>query len=68
MDLGGWDCSVHSKGNFLYFAATTNLIMDNSTKMIEDGIVDSPPNCNAHPVTVSFPSPLKAKQRLWHIF
>ena len=30
-------------------------------KMIEDGIVDSPPNRNVQPVIISSPSPLKAK-------
>jgi hypothetical protein len=29
--------------------------------MIEDGVVDSPPNRNAQPMTVSSPSPLRAK-------
>ena len=38
-----------------------NSTMDRLTKMIEDGVVDSPPNCNGQPLTVSSPSPLKAK-------
>jgi hypothetical protein len=38
-----------------------NSTMDSSINMIEDGIVDSPPNCNVQPVTVSSPSPLRAK-------
>jgi hypothetical protein len=37
--------------------------MDKSKKMIEDGVVDSPPNRNSHPVTVNSPSPLRAKTR-----
>jgi hypothetical protein len=59
--LGGWDSSIQSKGNFLYSAATTNSTMDCSTKMMEDGVVDSPPNRNVQPVAVSSPSPLRAK-------
>jgi hypothetical protein len=35
--------------------------MDSSTKTMEDGVVDSPPNRNAQPVTISSPSPLRAK-------
>jgi hypothetical protein len=35
--------------------------MDCSTKMIEDGVVDSPPNRNAQPVIVSSPLPLRTK-------
>jgi hypothetical protein len=35
--------------------------MDSSIKTMEDGIVDSPPNCNAQLVTISSPSPLRAK-------
>lgn len=54
-------CGQQSKGNFLYSATTANSTMDNSAKMMEDGVVDSPPNRNAQPVRVSSPSPLKAK-------
>jgi hypothetical protein len=52
---------LQSKGNFLYSTATTNSTMDSSTKTMNDGVVDSPPNCNAQSVTVSSPSPLRAK-------
>jgi hypothetical protein len=72
MDCGGWDCSLQSKGNFLYSTAIANSTMDSSTKMIEDGIVDSPPIRNAQYMTISSPSPLRAKSttpaRLWGSF
>ena len=55
------DFSLQSKGNFLYSAAIANSTMDSPAKMMEDGVVDSPPNCNAQPLRVSPPSPLKAK-------
>jgi hypothetical protein len=58
---GGWDGSIQSMGNFLYSAAIANSIMDCSTKMMEDGVVNSPPNRNVQPVAVSSPSPLRAK-------
>jgi hypothetical protein len=58
---GGWDGSIQSKGNFLYSAATANSTMDCSMKMMEDGIVDSPPNRNVQPIAVSSLSPLRAK-------
>jgi hypothetical protein len=61
VDCRGWDCSLQSKGNFLYSVAITNLTMDSSTKMMEDGVVDSPPNRNTQPVIVSSLSPLRAK-------
>jgi hypothetical protein len=61
VDCKGWDGSIQSKGNFFYSAATTNSTMDCSTKMMEDGVVDSPPNRNVQPVVVSSPSPLRAK-------
>jgi hypothetical protein len=57
----GWGLSLQNKGNFLYSAATTNSTMDSSTKTMEDGVVDSPPNRNAQPGRVSSPLPLKAK-------
>jgi hypothetical protein len=61
VDCGGWDYSLQSKGNFLYSVAIANSTMDSSTKMIEDGVVDSPPNRNAQPVIVNSPSPLRAQ-------
>ena len=61
MDCGGWDYLLQSKGNILYFVAIANSTMDSSTKMIEDVVVDSLPNCNAQPVIVNSPSLLKAK-------
>ena len=54
-------CGQQSKGNFLYSATTANSTMDNSAKMMEDGVVDSPPNRNALPLRVNSPSPLKTK-------
>ena len=72
MDCGGWDYLLQSKGNFLYSTAIKNSTIDSSTKMIEDGVVDSPPNHNAQSVTISSPSSLKAKSttpaRLWGSF
>jgi hypothetical protein len=72
VDCGRWDCSLQSKGNFLYSAATANSTMDSSTKMIEDGVVDNPPNRTAQLVTISSPSPLRAKSttlvRIWASF
>jgi hypothetical protein len=59
MDLEGLDCSQQSKLNFLYSAATANSTMDYLVKVIEDGMVDSPPSRNQIPLTVSSPSPLK---------
>ena len=47
IDCTRWDCSLQSKGNFLYYAAIANSTMDNSTKTADDGIVDSPPKHNA---------------------
>jgi hypothetical protein len=61
VDCKGWSCSLQNKGNFFYSAAIANLTIDNLTKMMEDGVVDSPPNRNAQSVTVSSPSPLRAK-------
>jgi hypothetical protein len=63
MDLGGYDYLLQSKGNFLYFAAIENFAMDNSTRMIEDGVVDSPPSRGALPMTVRSPLPLRVKSR-----
>ena len=60
-DCGGGDYSFQSKGNFLYSTAIANSTMDNSTKTIEDGIVDSPPTHNAQPLRVSSLSPLRTK-------
>ena len=61
LDCGGGGYALESKGNFFYSTATTNSTMDNSTKTLEDGVVDSPPNCNVHPLRFSSLSPLKAK-------
>jgi hypothetical protein len=58
--LGGLDFSQPSKGNYLFSAATANSTMDYSTKVIEDGVVDSPPSSNHVPQVVSSPSPLRA--------
>jgi hypothetical protein len=63
MDLGGYDYLLQSKGNFLYFAAIENFTMGKSTKMIEDGVVDSTPSRSTLPMIVSSPSPLRVKPR-----
>jgi hypothetical protein len=60
-DCGGGDYSLQSKGNILYSAATANSTMDSSTKIMEDGIVDSPPTRNAQPLRVISPLPLRTK-------
>ena len=61
LDCGGGGYTLQSKGNFLYSAATANSTMASSAKTMEDGVVDSPPNCKAQPLRVSSLSPLKAK-------
>ena len=61
LDCRGGAYALQSKDNFLYFVATANSTMDNSTKTMEDGVVDSPPNRNAQPLRVSSLLPLKAK-------
>jgi hypothetical protein len=37
--------------------------MDKLTKIIEDGVVDSPPSCGDIPLSVSSPLPLRKKSR-----
>ena len=61
LGCGGGGCTLQSTGNFLYSTATVNSTIDSSGKMIEDGVVDGPPNRNAQPLRISSPSPLKAK-------
>jgi hypothetical protein len=61
VNCDGWNCSLQSKGNFFNSVTIANSTMDSSTKTMDDGVVDSPPNRNAQPVTVSSPSPLRAK-------
>jgi hypothetical protein len=56
LDLKGLDFSQRRKGNFLFFAATTN-----STKVIEDSVVDSPPNSGHIPQVVNLPSQMNQK-------
>jgi hypothetical protein len=56
-DCGGGDYSLQSKGNILYSAATANSTMDSSTKIMEDGIVDSPPTRNAQPLRTKSMTP-----------
>lgn len=53
--------TILSTGNFLCSAITTNSKMDFSTKPVEDGVVDSPPN-KAHRLRKSCsPSPLRSR-------
>ena len=47
----------HRKGNFLYSTAIAQSTMDYLPKAIEDGVVDSPPNCGVT-VAMNSPSPL----------
>ena len=42
LDCGGGGCVLQSKGSFFSSIATANSTMDNSTKTIEDGVVDAP--------------------------
>ena len=53
--------TILSTGNFLCSATTANSTMDFSTKPVEDGVVDSPPN-RAHRLRKSCsPSPLRSR-------
>jgi hypothetical protein len=61
LDQGGLDFSQQSKGNFLFSAATTHSTMDFLAKVIEDGVVDSPPSHGHVLQGVSSPSPLRIK-------
>ena len=42
LDCGGGGFALQSKDNFLYSIAIANSTMDSSTKMMENGVVDSP--------------------------
>ena len=61
LDCGGRGCALQNKDNFLYSAATAISTMDTSAKTMEDGVVDSPPNCNAQPLRLNSSSQLKTK-------
>jgi hypothetical protein len=63
LDQGGLVHSQRSKGNFLFFVVTANSTMDYSAKVIEDGVVDSPPSRGHVPQVVSSPSPLRMKTK-----
>jgi hypothetical protein len=63
LDQGGLVHSQRSKGNFLFSAATANSTMDYSAKVIEDGVVDSPPSRGHVSQVVSSPSPLRVKTK-----
>ena len=60
MEIGASAFPQHSKGNLLYSAATTQSTMDYSSKVVEDGVVDSPPSREVL-VAVNSPSPLQRK-------
>ena len=60
MEIGASTFLQHSKGNFLYSAATAQSTMDYSPKAMEDGVVDSPPSREVL-VAVNLPSPLRRK-------
>ena len=51
----------HGKGHLLYSAATVQSTMDYSRKVVEDDVVDSPPNHGIIPVPINSPSPLRGK-------
>jgi len=59
MGHGNHTLSVHSKGNFLYSAATAQSTMDYSSAKIQEGVVDSPPSRGAIPSPVHSPSPMR---------
>jgi hypothetical protein len=61
LDQEGLDFSQPSEENFLFPIATANSMMDYSTKVIEDGIVDSPPSRGHVRQGVSSPSPLRVR-------
>jgi hypothetical protein len=63
LDLGRWEFSTQNKGYILHSAATANSAMDYLTKLIEDGVVDSPPKRSTNPMTVSSLSPLRVRTR-----
>ena len=50
----------YSIGNLLYSAATTQSTIDYSSKVVKDGIVDSPPS-HGIPVVMNFFYPLRDK-------
>lgn len=60
MDYGQY--AILSRGNFFCSAATAQSTMDFSTKPIQHGVVDSPPNGGARPVPKSSPSPLRSRE------
>ena len=64
LDLKGLDFSQQRKENFLFFAATVNSTMDYSIKVIEDSVVDNPPNHGHVPQVVNSLSPLRMKRKL----
>ena len=63
MEIGASAFLLLSKGNLLYFAATTQSTMDYSPKAVEDRIVDSPPSREV-PKAMNLPSPLRGKAML----
>ena len=60
MDYGQY--AILSRGNVLCSAATAQSTMDFSTKPIQHGVVDSPPNGGTRPVPKSSPSPLRSRE------
>ena len=63
MEIEASAFSQHSKGNLLYSAATAQSTMDYSSKVAEDGVVDSPPSREVL-VAMNLPSPLRGKAML----
>ena len=60
LDYGQYE--ILSTGNFLCSAPTLNSTMDFSSKHVEDGVVDSPPEKKPRlPVSYS-PSPLRSRE------
>jgi hypothetical protein len=61
---GVWTfCNQVNFGIFLFSTAIANSTMDYSTKMIENGVVDSPPSCDHILQGVSLPSPLRVRTK-----
>jgi hypothetical protein len=63
LNEGGLDFSQQSKENFLYSAAPANSTMDYSTKVMEDSVIDSPPNRCPILTAMTSSSPLKGRIR-----
>ena len=62
MEIEACAFSQHSKGHFLYFAATAQSTMYYSRKAIKDDVVDSLPSRAVILVAVNLPSSLRGNE------